>query len=289
VVDPNGPGLPAGSPTAEYFDLDAYIANCAGPRTYNDECWTCQLLPSGIIYQAYLADPKESRLSSVYFSETNDGALWDSTLGGRAGLFRYGSLDNIWPQGWQLDLEGSGQVRLDTEVERDLRAADFRAGGSLNYGYGPLRLKVGYYHISSHVGDEFLIKNPTFDRLNWVRDTLTLGTAWYWTDNLRIYAEAGWAFYMDIAQPWEFRFGFDYAPARPTGKRGAPFVAMFGHLRQELDFGGNFVLQAGWAWRGDATGHLFRTGLHYYNGFSDQYSFFDDHEQQIGAGVWYDY
>jgi hypothetical protein len=30
-------------------------------------------------------------------------------------------------------------------------------------------------------------------------------------------------------------------------------------------------------------------GLHYYNGESPQFSFFDDFEQQLGFGVWYDY
>ena len=78
------------------------------------------------------------------------------------------------------------------------------------------------------------------------------------------------------------------APARPTGIRGAPFFAVNGHLREELNYSGNFVLQAGWAWRGQSS-HLLRTGLHYYNGLSDQYSFYRNFEQQIGAGVWYDF
>jgi hypothetical protein len=276
------------APVAEYFDLDAFLVENAGP-TCPDDCWTFQILPQGLIYKAYLADVKESRLGTQFFHEKDQGSLWDSTLGGRAGILRYGSLNTIWPQGWQVDLEGSAQVRLDTQEDRDLESADFRVGSILTYGYGPHRLKFGYYHISSHAGDELMTRDPTFDRINWVRDTLVLGYSLYWTDNLRFYSEAGWAFYSDVAEPWEFRFGFDYAPARPTGCRGAPFVAMNGHIRQELDFGGNLVVQAGWAWRGDHSSHLFRTGLHFYNGFSDQYEFYDNHEQQIGAGVWYDY
>jgi hypothetical protein len=30
-------------------------------------------------------------------------------------------------------------------------------------------------------------------------------------------------------------------------------------------------------------------GAHYYNGLSDQYAFFRNFEQQIGAGIWYDF
>ena len=77
-------------------------------------------------------------------------------------------------------------------------------------------------------------------------------------------------------------------PPRPTGCRGAPFFAVHGHLREELNYSGNFVLQTGWAWRG-TTSHLLRAGFHYYNGLSDQYSFYRNFEQQIGGGLWYDF
>ena len=275
-------------PTTDYFDLDAWLATNAGP-TCAMECWDWQLLPSGIIYKAYLADMKESRIGTQIFTEDDDGSLWDSTLGGRAGILRYGSVDGAWPHGWQVDIEGSGQVRLDPEDERDLRSADFRFGVPLTYGYGRHRMRLAYYHISSHTGDEYQVKHPEYERLNWVRDAIALGYSYYWTDNLRLYAETSYAFYADVAKEWDIRFGFDYAPARPTGVRGAPFVAMNGHLREELNYSGNFVLQAGWAWRGDRTSHLLRTGLHYYNGYSNQYSFYNVFEQQIGAGVWYDF
>jgi len=40
-------------------------------------------------------------------------------------------------------------------------ATDFRFGVPLTYGEGPWRTKFGFYHLSSHVGDEYLLKNPT--------------------------------------------------------------------------------------------------------------------------------
>lgn len=285
--------LPAGAvestgPPLEYFDIDDWMAANAGPTVPSDD-WHWQCFPDGIIYQSYLAGAKESRLGTQYFQESRDGLLWDTTLGGKVGVLRYGTSDAAWAQGWQLDLEGSGQVRLDPEEDRDLRGADFRAGSALTYGYGRHRMRLGYYHISSHAGDEFLLKNPSFDRLNYVRDAINFGYAYYWTDNLRLYADTSWAFYGDLTGNWDFQFGFDYAPAQPTGMRGAPFVAMNGHLRQELNYSGNLVVQAGWAWRGANTSHLFRVGLHYYNGLSNQFEFFRTFEQQVGAGMWYDF
>ncbi|MEX2175358.1 MAG: DUF1207 domain-containing protein [Pirellulaceae bacterium] len=284
-----GQPMPELGPADEYFDLDAYLAASAGP-TAPGEDWSWQLLPSGLIYKAYLADPKESRLGTQIFHDEGDGNLWDTTLGGHVGLIRLGTVEGAWPQGWQLDLEGSGQIRLDPDDERDMRAADFRCGIPLTYGYGRQRWKFGYYHLSSHTGDEYQVKNPDYERLNYVRDTMILGYAYYWTDNLRLYGEVGWAgIYADVSKEWEFRFGVDYAPSRPTGLAGAPFFAVHGHLQEELDYSGSFVLQAGWAWRGDRTSHLLRAGLHYFNGMSNQYSFYNQFEHQIGAGVWYDF
>ena len=35
-------------------------------------------------------------------------------------------------------------------------------------------MKLAYYHISAHIGDEFLERNPTFERVNYVRDAAVL-------------------------------------------------------------------------------------------------------------------
>ena len=117
-----------------------------------------------------------------------------------------------------------------------------------------------------------------------------LGGSYYLTVDLRLYAEAGWAFYSDGgSDPWEFQFGIDYSPVLPQFGRGAPFVALNGHLREDVDFGGNFVAQLGWQWRGKLTERLFRVGLHYLTGPSPQFQFFRDSEEQLGIGVWYDF
>ena len=285
--DPYASGQPV-APGQDYFDFDSWMAARSGPTAERGD-WFWQLAPDGIIYQAYLANPKESRMGTQIFDLKDDGTVWDSTLGGHIGLIRYGTCDGPWPQGWQLDMEGSVQVRLDPEMSLDVRSMDFRAGAPLTYGYGRHRFKFGYYHLCSHLADEFVLANPGFTRLNFVRDALILGYAIYATDNLRLYAEAGWAFVTDVSEPWEVQFGLDWAPARPTGIRGAPFFAVNAHLREELDFSGNVAAQAGWAWRGERTSHLLRVGLHYYNGASDQFSFYRNFEHQIGAGLWYDF
>jgi hypothetical protein len=134
-----------------------------------------------------------------------------------------------------------------------------------------------------------MVRLQSFERINYSRDVLVWGNSYYWTDSIRVYAEAGWAFYADGgSEPWEFQFGVEYAPRRPTGLRPVPFIAMNSHLRQEVDYGGNLVVQSGWAWRG-VRGQLFRMGMEYYTGKSDQYEFYDQFEDKLGFGMWYDF
>lgn len=272
-----------------YVDLDRYEAGPAYYYAPAADDWSFQLLPDGLVYDNYLAGTKESRFSSHIIKGTNDSWLFDATLGARVGLLRYGSNDPFRPEGWQIDAEGSAQARLDIPDDVDVRGTDYRAGLPITYGSGNHRWKLAYYHLSSHIGDEFLMKNPGFTRVNYARDVFVLGYGYYVNPRLRVYAEAGWAFASEVSEPWEFQFGLDYAPCGPTGLRGQPFFALNGSLRQEVDFGGGLSVQTGWAWRGDNSSNMLRMGLHYYNGKSNQFSFFDEHEQQIGYGVWYDF
>ena len=254
--------------------------------------WRWRILPSGVIWQSYWAGAKESRLSGTWFGGSDD-ALLDVTLGGRVSVLRYGTDGPGRPHGFELQMEGAGMPRLNLNHNWDLESADFRFGLPLVYGNDRWQTKFSYYHLSSHMGDEFAIRNgggvALAKRINFSRDTLVLGGAFFPRPAWRIYGEVGWAFYADEqTDPWEFQVGVDVARPGPTGIAGTPFFAVNGHLRQEHNFGGNFVAQAGWLWRGEST-HILRTGFHYFNGKSNQFEFANRFEQQIGGGLWYDY
>lgn len=255
------------------------------------DSWSWQPLPDGLIYRTYLAGMKEPRLASMWVHERELGWIWDIALGARVGILRYGTPGADRPEGWQFDVEGAAFPRLmELTYNRDLMSVDFRGGVPISFGYGRYQTKFGYYHLSSHLGDEFMLAHPEFPRINFSRDVLIWGHSFYLTDDLRLYGEAGWAFYVDGgSKPWEFQFGVDYSPMGHTGQfRGAPFAAVNAHLRQEVDFGGNFVAQTGWQWR-STSGHLLRAGLQYFNGKSEQFQFFRRSEEKIGLAFWYDF
>lgn len=248
-----------------------------------------QVLPSGLIYRSYQAGMHESRIAGVPHYETSGTRLLDVSLGGRTAVLRYGTNDSLHPQGWELSVEGAGILRLNLDENWDVEATDFRFGVPLTYGKGIWQYKFAAYHLSSHLGDEFIVRFPAATRINFSRDVLVVGASVYPIPSLRIYGEAGFAIHYDGGtKPWEFQTGFEFSRPGQTGSRGTPFLAVNGHLREEHNFGGDIALQTGWLWRGP-TGKTMRLGFHYFNGKSSQFQFFDQHEEQIGGGLWYDF
>jgi hypothetical protein len=280
---PDPASLPHDLPTA---DMGVRF----GPSPFSRDCWSWRMLPDGLLFPAYLASGRESRIASHWIHEEDQGGFWDVTLGGRVGVLRYGNRDPVWPEGWQFDIEGAAFPRLTLDQNRDMVSTDFRFGIPLTYRRGPLEAKLAYYHLSSHMGDEIMVRRRSFHRVNYTRDALVTAVAYRPHPDLRLYAEAGWAYYMGGgSKPWEFQFGIDYSPIDSTYCCvPAPFFALNSRIREEVNFGGNLTVQTGLQWRGE-TGRLFRFGLHYFNGKTDQYEFFTEDEEQFGVGLWYDY
>lgn len=249
-----------------------------------------RVLPAGLMYKSYLAGEKEPRVQSVWLTDQNGHLWWETTLGGRFAFVRYGTANAVNPEGWELAFEGAALPRVDPRAESSpLIACDYRVGLLSTWRQGGDGFKAGYYHLSSHVGDEFLILNPGFDRLNYVRDSLIVG----WTHNLnldtQIYGEVAYAVLHEAgAEPLEFQYGIQYSPRVP-GVLGAPFAAINGHTRQEFNYATSINIQTGWQWWGERTNHTFRIGLQYYEGPSLQYSFVNKYERLTGWGLWFDY
>ena len=259
------------------------------PSFVPGDAYQWQVLPAGVIYHSYLAGTKEPRFASQFEYIRGQGWNWDTVLGGRVALIRYGTEDSSHPQGWEFDMAGATFPRLNLERAEQVTSNDYNISAPLTYGYGNYQMKFSYYHICSHLGDWYLVDNPNVSPDKYVRNAFQWGHSYYWTDDLRLYGEAGWAFACNGgAEPWEFQFGIEYSPARPTGFRPVPFFAINSDLRQELNFGGNVCVETGYQWRGP-TNHLFRIGLQYFAGKSDQYEFYDQYEERVGMGLWFDY
>jgi len=261
------------------------------PVQYNNG-YGWQVLPKGLMYKSYLAGEKEPRMQFVQLHDTRSNRrVWEAVLGGRVGLLRNGTYDSVNPQGFQVDVEGAVFARvLPDQPSAMLEGADFRAGLLATHRYERTAYKWGYYHISSHIGDEFLLANPTFNRINYVRDSAIAGVTQDLNYATQVYGEIAYAIGAEGgAKPLEFQFGTQYIPVAKSSLLGAPYVAANYHIREDFNFHGGFNSVAGWGWQGVETRHRLRVGLQYYNGPSLQYQFLDRWENMYGGGIWLDY
>ncbi|TWT83565.1 hypothetical protein CA13_50310 [Planctomycetes bacterium CA13] len=298
----DGSPTPLDPPTLPLDDqVDSYFrasATSPDPNHYHhygnpssEKVWRWTPLPDHLLWHSYLAGLHESRISSAIFGDTDENGYWDATLGGRVGLLRYGSSDNHKNgEGWQWDVEGAVMVRLDIVEQEDVESMDFRFGTLITTRQGEWGAKFGYFHISSHVGDEYMIRNPLFERINYVTESLILGGSYHPNDRVRVYGESALAVKRSGgAKRWQFQTGLEYIARPATLTSGSPFTALNVDLRQAVDFDPGFTVQTGWQWEGFQSGRRVRTGLQYHNGPTPQFEFFMEDEHHLGIGLWYDY
>jgi hypothetical protein len=281
-------------PTSLSVNSNALYNNTTESRA-QQRAWTYQFLPVGRIYQGYLAGVNETRLGIVWNKDPDLGMIWDATVGGNAGLFRYGSSDAIFPEGIQIEVEGSSHLRMDLEHERDMDAMDYRFAVPITFGNKIWQLRTGYFHVSSHMGDERMIRlgkdGLPHKRINYVRESILLGLSYRVNPSSRVYFEIDYSTWLgELTKPWHFQFGFEFSSPYPVAKCSySPFFAVNVQLLEERNYDGNITIQAGLQWR-DRMGRLFRVGLQYFRGISEQFEhMYAGRENKFGVGIWYDF
>ena len=153
----------------------------------------------GRLFRQFAADPRAITYSVGW--RWNDEALVKNVVpvsyGNNFPIYRWFS---VWPCGGalQLNLEGALWGVFDVLGESaPLMNADYYVGIPLEYCCGRWSFRLRLFHISSHLGDEFLLQNPEVERLNPSAEYLDLFGSYYLGECLRLYAGAGWVVHDD--------------------------------------------------------------------------------------------
>ncbi len=127
-------------------------------------------LPRGDVFCPLLADPKGQRSFVSYLHETSDQG--DINVGSVGISDAFGLLRVGGPKpgdGFQISLAGSVFAQFDLDSSSyDLVNADYIIGLPINFRRQAFSMRFRLYHQSSHLGDEFLLRenNPKFVREN---------------------------------------------------------------------------------------------------------------------------
>jgi hypothetical protein len=232
-----------------------------------------------MIFKPFIADPRQI-VYSIGWRFDDEGIaknVIDFSFGDSLPIYRW---VNIWGGGdLQVDIEGAvWDVFAPLELDCPMVNADYYVGFPVTYGIGKWAFRLRGYHISSHIGDEWLIDHPGFDRRNLSNEYLDFYVSYYITCDIRLYGGLGWVCLQDESfkcGDWyteagaELHFSdFGYLDYR-NRMYGEPFFAM--HFRYQPDYkhhiNSTYVLGFEWG-KFSGLKRKVRIFLEYHDGYS---------------------
>ncbi|WP_454062025.1 DUF1207 domain-containing protein [Candidatus Nitrospira salsa] len=256
-------------------------------------------MPDDDVFRPLLAAPKEPRFIGGYqrvrFRNANESLnVGLITAGGTFGLWGYRHETNC--DGLQFNLFGAIFSQFDLDADStDLINSDFQVGFPLTWRRGPLSTRVRVYHQSSHVGDEFLLRNPGFNRVNLgfeAVDAIVSFDSHWW----RVYTGGSYLIRRSPALDrglfhggLEFRAAPRVSPILGKLMEGVYFAPVLGADVQSVehfDWNVNTSIMGGFEWSRIGSTRRYRLLLSYYRGHNPFGQFFDQKIETYGIGFY---
>jgi hypothetical protein len=225
-----------------------------------------------VIWQYYLDDDELGNVGATSFGETFPVLRWPDGSGGGIELGIQGGVFSIF----DLDAPSS-----------DLINSDFLGGAFVGWRAGDVSATLRAYHQSSHLGDEFLLRNRA-ERVNLSYEVIE-ALASVDVGMLRVYGGGGWIVHVDpdeidrvsaqagleLVSPVAFFRGM----VRPLG-------AIDVHVREESDWKPDFAARAGVELASPVLRRLrLQLLAEYYDGRSPNGQFFGREIDTVGVGL----
>jgi len=147
-----------------------------------------------VLFRPFMADPRQICYSGGW--RFNDTVLYrnviDVSFGDTLPICRW---VDVWPWGGdlQIELEGALWAVFDPlEYSSPLVNADYYGGVPITYAIDTWEFRLRLFHISSHLGDEFLLNHPGYDRRNASAEYIDFFVSHDFTQEIRVYAGLGY-------------------------------------------------------------------------------------------------
>lgn len=173
-----------------------------------------EMMPSGTIYNAPIADPKWPRFSVGYqkhFKKNHGRSIYFLSFGENLALFRHQNNSEAYELGIQAGLFGA--MDISSNPTRLINSDYFVGLGLSIVKSKNWQNMIQFSHLSSHLGDELIVSDPhiTKKRINLSYETFKWLTA-YKFNSLRPYVGVGYIVHRDPSslKPLTLEGGLDY-------------------------------------------------------------------------------
>jgi hypothetical protein len=254
------------------------------------------------LYQPMLADPRQVIYSIGYrgMDRVVGKKAIPVSLGDDFPFFRW---IDVWP--WHGDL----QIGIETGIwsvfnldphpnlahGTELFNTDFYVGIPLVYAVNQWAWRFRIYHISSHLGDEFMVDHPGFKRKNPSFESLDVFMSYQVNDVFRFYIGPGFILHSDHTFPMDRLYAEYGADFHFGGTKnyyhnlyGTFFAAVYFRNWQvnNWDFDGTAMFGYEWS-KIQGVGRKIRLFVDYHNGYCNEGQFFKKRTQYWEAKMAY--
>ncbi len=268
-----------------------------GPRV--EGVWFPQ---STALFAPLIADPRQPIYSAAMrFGDKVIGQIVAAvSLGDDFPIFRWRNVFR-WQGDMQIGIEAGiwsvfNYWHLPKRVDEwsELVNTDFFVGIPLTYSVDKWSFRYRIYHISSHLGDEFLITHPEYiaKRRNLSIEAMDLFLSYQASKHLRLYVGPGAVFHSDRSFPFKPMYIEYGVELRIFGQKldyhslyGTPFFAMHIENWQERRWDYDFTFMLGYELsKLQGVGRKMRLFVEYNQGFSYEGQFFDKRDEYWEIG-----
>lgn len=246
-------------------------------------------LPQGYLFDQLSADPRWPHFSVAYQYYISDKELRSTgvaNFGETFALYR-----NRVPFGglWEVGLQGGVFSFFDlTKDSKDLINADYMGGIFTSYRYNDFSMILRVFHQSSHLGDEFLLRNRV-QRINLSYEQVEGKVSYTFFRALRLYGGGGYLFDQDPSNldPWRVQYGIEFAsPWRLANGAITPILAGDFQNEEENNWSTNISLRGGVQFENWKLGlRRLQLLIEYFHGHSPNGQFYTRKIETIGLGA----
>jgi hypothetical protein len=246
-------------------------------------------LPPGQLFRPLMADPRWPHFSLAYRNYLGDKELKNVTATSFGESFALYRATAPFGGQWEGGLQAAVFSIFDLDTgSKDLINSDFFVALFGSYRVGNFSLLSRVLHQSSHLGDEFLLRNRT-ERINLSYEGVDLKLSYDFGKHLRLYGGGGLLFHQDPSdlKPWSTQIGAEFrSPWSYWGGLVTPIAGVDLQNREEGGWRIDASLRAGVEFASPRVlDRNIQLLIEYFNGRSPNGQFFRRSVEFLGLGL----
>lgn len=234
-----------------------------------------------ILFAPLVADPRQvANSAGIRFNDKVVGNRVGATIfGGDFVILRIFDLSRFHGD---LDIGLQGGVFSVFDLDHPdacMVNSDFFIASVFGFAVDRWSYRLRLWHLSSHLGDEFLLAHPNFPRFNLSDEGVDFFVSLRYNEQIRVYGGLGYIISRDLSFPEKPLYVEAGAEIRPFGLRddnvhAQPIFAMHFRFWEEQNFGidQTYILGMEWSKFRDI-GRKIRAFVEYHQGFSKEGQF----------------